>query len=123
MPDKPGYTTLDCRDGQHRACAHCDCECHAPDIAKLRWAELERALGYVSNAEFELSRATKIVKLDHLDTAYTWLGDVRRSLGALALLLSDEPDAAGYAALLGHVLTAPRSTAEQAYIERQASDE
>ena len=24
-----GYITLDCRDGQHRACDECRCECHA----------------------------------------------------------------------------------------------
>ncbi len=48
--------------------------------------------------------------------------DARRSLGALALLLADGPDAEGYARLLDGILTPPQSTQEQAYIERQAND-
>lgn len=26
------YTTLDCRDRRHSACATCDCWCHAPNL-------------------------------------------------------------------------------------------
>lgn len=34
------YTTLDCRDGQHTACAACDCECHvAPESPAMTGCE------------------------------------------------------------------------------------
>ena len=45
----PGYLTLDCRDGSHRACAICDCPCHLERrrhamSATKAWAELARQI-------------------------------------------------------------------------------
>lgn len=71
------------------------------DIRDLQWKELQAALGYVTSAEFEYGRGNE-------EAGAMWLGDVRRSLGVLALLISDAPDVIGYAKLLGHVLTDPQ---------------
>lgn len=71
-------------------------------IREAQWRELHTALGHLKNAEFEVGRGGT-------DAALTWLGDLRRSLGALALLCADGPDAVGYARLLGEVLTPPQS--------------
>lgn len=82
-----------------------------PTVRCAQWRELGGALD-------TLNRASTQVQLGDLEAASMLIGDVRTYLGALALLLADDPDVVGYAALLGHVLTPPRSAAEAAYIER-----
>lgn len=66
-----------------------------------QWTELNAALGHLSRAETQ-------VKLGDEEAALMLLGDVRACLGALALLVADEPQAAGYAKLLQNVLTEAR---------------
>lgn len=74
----------------------------------LLWKELQAALGHISRAEFEMNRG------DHA-AAVMWLGDARRALGAAALLLSDDVDAAAYSRLLTAVLT-PATTTGQPHV-------
>ena len=84
-------------------------------VRRARYRELENTLTYIGLAEFEYER-------DECRAARLWMQDARRSLGALALLLADGPDAEGYARLLDGILTPPQTIQEQAYIERQAND-
>lgn len=83
---------------------------------KLRWKELENALTYLSQAQFEYER-------DDFRAGRMWLDDARRALGALALLMSEDIAAEGYARLLTATLTPPRTEAEKAYIERNGRDQ
>lgn len=83
---------------------------------KLRWTELENALTYIGLAQFEYER-------DDFKAGRLWLDDARRALGALALLMSDDIAAEGYARLLDATLTPPRTEAERAYIERNGRDQ
>ena len=83
---------------------------------KLRWTELENALTYIGLAQFEYER-------DDFKAGRLWLDDTRRALGALALLMSDDIAAEGYARLLDATLTPPRTEAERAYIERNGRDQ
>lgn len=85
------------------------------EIRALAWRELRDALD-------TLNRVPVQIRLGDLEAVDMLLGDVRRYLGSVALLLAETPDAAGYAELLKLTLTPPRSAAEAAYIERQASD-
>ena len=89
----------------------------APDdsVRKARWREIENALTYIGLAEFEYER-------DDFKAGRTWLEDARRALGALALLMSDDLAAEGYARLLDATLTPPRTEAEKAYIERNGRE-
>ena len=59
---------------------------------------------------------------DDFKAGRLWLDDTRRALGALALLMSDDIAAEGYARLLDATLTPPRTEAERAYIERNGRD-
>lgn len=77
----------------------------APDLTAARWHELKAALHAVNMADFEAMRGD-------LEAASMYLDDARRALGGVALLLSDNPDAQGYAHLLHHVLGGP-SNADQ----------
>lgn len=70
------------------------------DKESHQWSELRRTLGYLNNAEFEFRRGD-------LEAGNMWLGDVRASIGALALMLSEVPDAIGQGKLLEHIVTTP----------------
>lgn len=87
----------------------------ADSVRKARWREIENALTYIGLAEFEYER-------DDFKAGRTWLEDARRALGALALLMSDDLAAEGYARLLDATLTPPRTEAEKAYIERNGRE-
>lgn len=69
-------------------------------VRAAQWRELEAALQPLTLAQFEYERGCAEDARVHVD-------DVRRALGALALLLADTPDAVGYARLLDAVLTPP----------------
>lgn len=71
-----------------------------PDIRGLQFRELNNALAYLSHAQFHYERGQD-------EDGRMWLDDARRSLGGVALLLADGPDAEGYARLLEAVLTRP----------------
>lgn len=80
-----------------------------PD-AKPLWDELQSALTYLNNAEFELSHSD-------VEDALVWLGDARRSIGAAALALAD---LAGYARLAQQIITPPRTPGEIKHWRRHA---
>ena len=90
-------------------------ETPAERARKARWREVENALTYIGLAQFEYER-------DDFKAGRTWLDDARRALGALALLMSDDLAAVGYARLLDATLTPPRTDAEKAYIERNGRE-
>ncbi|MDY0827555.1 hypothetical protein SK224_00275 [Microbacterium sp. BG28] len=82
-----------------------------PEIRAAVYRELTGALD-------TLNRVPEQLRQGDVAAANLLLDDVRAHLGAIALLCSDEPDAAGYAELLKRTLTGPTSAAEAAFIER-----
>lgn len=73
------------------------------DVRKVQWAQLEAALFAITNAQFEYEHNRDD------DAGATWIGDARAALGTLALLLSEGPDAEGYARLFAEIMAAPTS--------------
>ena len=87
----------------------------AERIRRQQWRELDNALAYISHAQYQYEHGDP-------DAGRMWLDDARRSLGALALLLAEGPDAEGYARLLDGILTPPSSMPEHTYIQRHGRE-
>ena len=79
----------------------------APDPRKLAWAQLEAALFCITNAQFEYEH-----NRDH-DAGSMWVNDARAALGTVALMLSEGPDAEGYARLFAEIMAAPTTGRRQ----------
>lgn len=87
----------------------------AERVRRMQWREVDNALAYLGHAQFQFEHGDQ-------EAGRMWLDDARRSLGALALLLAEGPDAEGYARLLDGILTPPSSMPEHTYIQRHGRE-